>query len=142
MSMTRDKTQSIGVARMYDEFPAGEEPEDLTIDDLPDDEESFLTVPHYDDRRKNRVRPEVTDDVVSELLESGELRISPDSDDDRYLIQKKIGKYEWTIVVADDRDREDLETDWSLLTVFSQYHGTYGTTNRYRDRYRQRKGLE
>lgn len=120
-----------GVHRKYDEFPAGARC-DLTCDDLPDDEDGFYITGHYHDMRTGRQNPSVTDDVVDALLNDSEVRISPDADD-KLLLQDEVAGYEWTIVVGDDRD-EPTDLDWALVTVYSNYHGTVGTTNRYFDR--------
>lgn len=125
--------------RATDEFPAGEEC-DLTCSSVPNDETGFVLSPHYSDRRANRQHPEVTDRIVDMLLNDSEVRLSYRNDEyenDRYLFQRKAGKYEWTLVVAHD---PDVAPEWVLVSVYSNYHGSVGTTNRYFERKQQERG--
>lgn len=124
------------VARSTETFPAGDECV-LTVDELPDHEEAFGWTLHYEEESRTRTNPSVTKDVLDELLSDGVVRRSTHHTD-RYLVQKEINGYEWTLVVADNLDGGG--TDWILITIYSNYHGSYGTTNRYLDRLKQRKG--
>jgi len=124
--------------RAFDSFPHGT-PGSVTIDDLPDKEIEFVWTNHYEDESRQRTDPDVTGALVEELLTTGVVR-EPVGDkfDDRYLVQKKIDGYEWMLVVA--RDEGDSDMEWALITIFSNYHGSVGVTNRYFDRLRQRRG--
>jgi len=127
-----------GPARSTPDFPAGESCP-LTVDALPDDEEAFGWTTHYEEESRCRSNPSVTNAVVSELLTDGVLRKTDyEEHDDRYLLQKEIDGYEWTMVIADNNDGP--HADWVLITIYSNYNGSYGTTNRYLDRLRSRKG--
>lgn len=120
------------VHRATDEFPAGEEC-DLSCKDVPDDEESFYFTMHYGECSRNRTDPDVTDDVIDTLLNDSIVRRAPDFEN-RYLFQREIDGFEWTLVVADDGPDESPR--YALVTVYSNYHGSVGTTNRYFDRKR------
>lgn len=127
-----------GTFRAYDSFPAGGECE-LTVDQIPDDEKSFGWTDHYENESRERTDPDVTKDVLDEILTEGVCKQAPGSDwDNRYLVQREIDGYEWTLVVADDG--EDSRDRWVMITVYSNYHGTVGTTNKYFDRLRERRG--
>lgn len=127
-----------GTHRASDSFPAGSECE-LTVDDLPDDETVFGWTHHYEHESRSRSDPDVTNEIINELLTSGICRKATGSSyDNRYLLQKTIDGYEWTMVVADDADT-DYDERWVLITIYSNYHGSVGITNRYLDRYRQRR---
>lgn len=124
--------------RAYDTFPAGAEC-DLTVEDIPDDENVFGWTDHYENTSRKRRNPDVTSDVIAELLTEGVCKEAPGSDwDNRYLVQREIDGYEWTLVVADDG--EDARDRWVMITVYSNYHGSVGTTNKYFDRLRARRG--
>lgn len=144
--------------RTTDEFPAGSEC-DLTIDDLPDDEDDFWWTKHYEEETRPRQNPDVTDEIVDRLLSDGVVRQTfVEQHDDRYLVQLAIDaddvtdrlrygdaspdEYEWTLVVArDDVDRDsDHACEWALVTIYSNYHGSIGVTNRYFDRLSARRG--
>lgn len=145
------------VFRATDEFPAGPEC-DLEPEDVPDDEDEFETTQHYDDRRNNRQNPNITETVVDYLLNNGEVREAPgDWENPRYLFQARLSgywsldpedreettsseckDYEWTLIVADDG--EDADTRFALITIYSNYHGSVGTTNKYFDRLKERRG--
>lgn len=128
--------------RMYDEFPAGPECQ-LAVTDIPDDENEYGWTDHYENESRERSNPPVTDAVVTEILTEGVVREAPGENwDNRYLVQREIDGKEWTIVVADDYQHDEdyyPEDRWVLITVFSNYHGTYGTTNRYFDRLQERR---
>lgn len=127
------------VHRATDEFPAGHECE-LTAEDVPDDESAFGWTDHYEAESRTRSDPSVTEDIVDQLLTDSAVREAPGSDwDNRYLFQTEIDGYEWTLVVADDGPDADQER-WVLITIYSNYHGAVGTTNRYFDRLQQRRG--
>lgn len=122
--------------RATSEFPAGYEC-DLTCSDVPNDEDEFSKTDHYDDRRHKRSDPNVTDAVIDTLLNDAVVREAyGDWENDRYLFQSEIGDYEWTLVIADD---DSIEPRYALITVYSNYHGSVGMTNRYLDRRRKRK---
>jgi hypothetical protein len=126
------------VHRSTDEFPAGDEC-DLTVDDVPDDEDTFNKTEHYVERRANRSDPNVTQCVIDRLLTDSTVREAPSNhefDHPRYLFQAEIGGYEWTLVVADDSEDD---SEWALISVYSNYHGSTGTTNKYLDRLRERR---
>jgi hypothetical protein len=126
--------------RAYDTFPAGHEC-DLTVEDIPDDENQFGWTDHYENESRERTDPDVTEEVLTELLTEGVCKEAPGEDwDNRYLVQREIDDYEWTLVVADDG--EDSRDRWVMITVYSNYHGSVGTTNKYFDRLRERRGGE
>ena len=128
------------VSRAYDDFPAGPECS-FDIDDFPDTEDECGVTSHYVDESRQRTNPPVTDDIVTELLTDGVVRESFIEDcDNKYLLQKEIGGHEWTLVVADDKDHEFTDNRWVLITIYSNYHGSQGTTNRYLDRLSERRG--
>ena len=128
------------VSRAYDGFPAGPECS-LEISDFPDTEDEFSVTSHYVDESRQRTNPSVTDDIVIELLTDSVVRESFIEDcDNKYLLQKEIDGYEWTLVVADDEDNEFTDNRWVLITIYSNYHGSQGMTNRYLDRLRERRG--
>jgi len=121
----------------FDTFPGGE-PCDIDIDDLPDDEDAYGWTNHYENDSRNRSNPDVTDDRVGSLLTTGVVWAAPGDDwDNRYLVQKEMDGYEWTMVVA--HDGSDEEDEWVLITIYSNYHGSIGTTNKYFDRLRERR---
>lgn len=133
-----DKGEIPDTHRKFDSFPAGH-PSDITIDDLPNDENAYGWTNHYENESRERTNPDVTDEIIDELLTTGAVWGTPDDKwDDRYLIQKEIDGYEWTLVVADDGDVD--EERWVLITIYSNYHGSVGTTNKYYDRLRDRRG--
>jgi hypothetical protein len=135
-----NRTERPDVFRTYDSFPAGDEC-DRTIDEFPDDEDAYGMTDHYVDRRSDRQNPDITDSVVSTILNGAVVRSDVhDFENPRYLLQTELDGYEWTIVIADDRENEKFENDYTLITVFSNYHGSVGTTNRYFDRLDQRRG--
>lgn len=112
----------------------------MTVSQLPDSESDYHLTKHYTDDSRNRSNPDVTDDVVDTLLNDSVCRESDvERYSDRYLLQAEIDGYEWVLVVADDRS-DDEEYDWALITIFSNYHGSVGTTNRYFDRKRSERG--
>lgn len=124
--------------RAFDSFPHGDVGS-VSINDIPDDETGFVWTNHYEDESRQRTNPDVTSELVEALLRTGVVR-EPIGDkfDDRYLVQKRIDGYEWMLVVARDEGSSDME--WALITIFSNYHGSVGVTNRYFDRLRQRRG--
>lgn len=120
--------------RATEVFPAGE-PCDIGCDDLPSVEAQCYLSEHYENRRTHRSDPPVTDDVVDTLLNNSIIcRSDRDRDNTRYLCQRRIDGYEWTLVVADVRDEQAIAENWVLVTIYSNYHGTVGTTNKYFDR--------
>jgi hypothetical protein len=127
------------VYRPQDSFPWGRECE-LTVDDLPDDEDEYYWTKHYKEDSRQRSSPVVTDEIIAEILSEGVVH-KPRAEelDDRLLVQKQIDDYEWTIVVGDDRHRDDIGPDWALITVYSNGHGSVGTTNSYFSRLKERK---
>lgn len=125
------------VHRSTDEFPAGQ-PCDLTVADVPSEIEKFSTEQHFDERRRTRQNPNVTDEVIEHLLTDSIVRRAPGNfENPRYLFQDEINDFEWTLVVADDGSESDPR--YALITVYSNYHGSVGTTNRYYDRLKRRK---
>jgi hypothetical protein len=126
--------------RPQDSFPWGRDC-DLTVDDLPSDEDEYYWTKHYKEDSRQRSRPEVTSEIVSEVLADGVVH-KPRAEelDDRLLVQREIDGYEWTVVVGDDRHRNDIGLDWALITVYCQFHGSVGVTNRYLSRKRQERG--
>lgn len=150
-----DEKPSTEVFRKTDEFPAGLDC-DLSVDDIPSSEDGFYQPEHYEERRDKRQRPRVTNAVVDYLLNNGVVkRVDGDWENPRYLVQAELSEYwsldraervdrsitdcrqfEWTVVIADDRNDDQIEDDFALITVFSNYHGSIGTTNRYFDRKR------
>lgn len=135
-----DKGRIPDTHRKFDSFPAGHQC-DLTIADLPDDENDYGWTNHYENESRKRTNPDVTDEIVDELLTTGAVWGTPeDKWDDRYLVQKEMDGHEWTLVVADDGDC-DAER-WVLITIYSNYHGSVGTTNKYFDRLRARRDEE
>jgi len=126
--------------RAYDTFPAGGEC-DLTVEDMPDDENEFGWTNHYENESRKRRNPDVTDEVLEELLTEGVCKEAPGEDwDNRFLVQRGIDDYEWTLVVADDGEQSDDR--WVMITIYSNYHGSVGTTNKYFDRLRARRSEE
>lgn len=124
--------------RAYDSFPAGVQCDTDTAD-MPDDENEFGWTDHYTDESRERTNPDVTEDVIETLLTEGVCREAPGTRwDNRFLVQCEIDGYEWTLVVADDGN--DSRDRWVLITIYSNYHGSVGTTNRYFDRLRSRRG--
>lgn len=124
--------------RRTKKFPAGDET-DVTCDDIPDNESDLGMTFHYEHESRKRTNPDVTDEIVDELLNDSEVR-EPYGDDypNRLLLQKEIDGYEWTLVIADD-EHSDEEKDWVLITIYCTGHGSVGTTNAYFDRYKDRK---
>lgn len=127
--------------RAYDTFPAGRQC-GTNVADMPDDEDSFGWTAHYEESRQ-RTNPDVTDEVIETLLTDAICREAPGEWDNRYLVQTEIDGYEWTMVVADDGtapDERENHDRWVLITIYSNYHGSIGTTNKYFDRLRERRG--
>ena len=122
--------------RSSDEFPTGTQCK-VCRSDIPDDEMGFGWTQHYKDRKNGRQNPDVTSEIVEQLLTEGIVRQS-DAMEDRYLVQKEIDDIEWTLVIA-EYPKEEAVYDWVLITVFSNYHGSIGLTNKYLDRRRERK---
>lgn len=124
--------------RAYDTFPAGMQCK-VCVTGMPDDENEFGWTDHYENESRERTNPDVTQDVIEELLTEGVCREAPGEDwDNRYLVQKEVDGYEWTLVVADDG--EESADRWVMITIYSNYHGSVGTTNKYFDRLRGRRG--
>jgi hypothetical protein len=134
-----DRTESVpDTISSFDSFPGGE-PCEIDIGDLPDDEDEYGWTSHYEHDSRERTNPDVTQERIDSLLTTGVVWKAPgDGWDNRYLIQKEIDDYEWTLVVADDG--EDARDRWVLITIYSNYHGSVGTTNKYFDRLRERRG--
>lgn len=129
------------VIRTTDSFPCGHHT-DLSVADLPDTERGFAKTAHYEDRKAERRNPSVTDQIITSILRLGVVnKVTPRDDSDRrYLVQKEINNREWTLVVAKTHEESESEEEWVLITVYSNYHGSTGISNRYLDRLKQRRG--
>jgi len=127
------------VFRKMDGFPNGHHC-DVSITDIPDSEDEFEKTDHYVQRKSERRNPAVTDEILTTVLTAGVVnKVTPQSHpDDRYLVQKECDGVEWTLVIASTGSLSD--TEWVLNTVFLNYHGSTGTTNKYLDRLRERRG--
>lgn len=111
-------------------FPRGKECE-LDNSDVPDHEQMFKWSPHYNEFSRHRTDPDVTEEIVNELLNDSMVNKAEGSDwDNRYLFQKNIDGVEWTLVVADDKESSDTNgipfPRYTLVTVFSNLHRKNG----------------
>jgi hypothetical protein len=144
--MARPSVQG-DVYRSGKTFPYGDGCE-LTAADFPDEEQAFNWTAHYEEESRQRRNPDVTDDIIEELLSDPTyIRQSKrDWEYDRFLLQKRIEvgerEYEWTLVIADDEEHPETTARWTIITVYSNYHGSVGSTNAYFDRYEKRKQQE
>lgn len=103
------------------------EPCTLTADDVPDHEYGFAHTDHWSDRKEER---HVTDRVVDLLLtDPTEVRKTPEKD--TYMLQRKINGEHWTLVFS---DHVDPPPEWVLITIYSDRHGSHGTTMTYLER--------
>lgn len=129
MSTTRDRMNKLD---LFGSFPAGVATP-LTIDDLPDNERELYWTHHYKHDSRTRRNPNVNSDVVDTILTHGVVKKSKDYVD-RYMVQAAFDGVQWVLVIGD----RGIESDprWAAVTIYSNYHGSTGATNAYRDRKR------